>query len=221
MASDTARSAACSGDALGEPDLQVDFAARLLDQAVTLGLGGLLDARFLGGDLLLAARLQRIDLAGQRLQLLVDLGELRGGGGAGLLRADQIGAHLLSATVQVTGERLAQEVIETASEDQEIRDPRREGKRAFAVMLFAAMTIRLAMRALRSGVGITSSRRGMTVTGGRRGLRMIAGSGRWRRCGRRMRISGGRLRGRGVWFDWRGLCRGRRMLGGRRGRLRE
>ena len=27
--------------ALGEPDLQVDFAARLLDQAMTLGLGGL------------------------------------------------------------------------------------------------------------------------------------------------------------------------------------
>jgi hypothetical protein len=42
----------------------------------------------------------------------------------------------------VIAQRLAQEVIQRAGQDEEIGDARREGERAFPVMLFAAMTSR-------------------------------------------------------------------------------
>ena len=66
---------------LGEPHLQVDLAARLLEQAFAVGGGGGGDALLFGRDFVGAARAQRVQLAGQRLQLLFDGGELRGGGG--------------------------------------------------------------------------------------------------------------------------------------------
>ena len=64
---------------LREPHLQIDFAARLLEQALAIGGGGGGDALLFGLDLFGAARAKRGQLAGQRLQLLVDRGELRVG----------------------------------------------------------------------------------------------------------------------------------------------
>ena len=78
---------------LGEPHLQIDFAARLLEQALAIGGGGGGNALLFGLDFFGAARAQRVQLTGQRLQLLLDVGELRGGGrpSAPRLRRDPCG----------------------------------------------------------------------------------------------------------------------------------
>ena len=60
-----------------DPQAHVDLAPRVLEQPLPLGCGRLLDARALGDDVFRAALLQRVELRRQRLQLGLDLGELR------------------------------------------------------------------------------------------------------------------------------------------------
>ena len=91
--------------ALGQPHLQVDLAPRLLEQPFAFGGGQRRDALFFGGDLFGAAVAQRVDLAGQRLQLAIDLGELRRGGRFDVRRLDQILANRACADRAVGGER--------------------------------------------------------------------------------------------------------------------
>ena len=62
--------------ALGEAHLQVDFVARLRQQALAVGRGGGGDALVLGGDFFGAAFAEGVEFARQRLPLLLD------GGGA-------------------------------------------------------------------------------------------------------------------------------------------
>jgi len=52
--------------ALRDPQLQVDLAARLLDEPFAFGSGRLRDARFFSGNLFLAVRSQPLELARQR-----------------------------------------------------------------------------------------------------------------------------------------------------------
>jgi hypothetical protein len=52
---------------LGEPDLQFDLTARLLEQAVALGGRKGRDSRFFGRDFLGAAVAERVNFARQRL----------------------------------------------------------------------------------------------------------------------------------------------------------
>ena len=107
---------------LREPHLQLDLAARLLEQAIAVGGGGGGDALFFGRDLRGAALAQRLELAGQRLQLLLDGGQLCGGGGLQLCGLDQVLADGRAAAGQVVFERLVEEVIENADEDDEVGD---------------------------------------------------------------------------------------------------
>ena len=65
--------------ALGDLDLLIDVAARLLEQAIALGGRRRADPGLLGGDLLRALRAQRLELARQRLHLAIDFLELRRG----------------------------------------------------------------------------------------------------------------------------------------------
>ena len=80
------------------------------------------DALLFGLDVFGAARAQRVELAGQRLQLLFDRGELRGRVGAQLRGFDEILADRRAAAGEVFLERLVQEVVEDAEEDDEVGD---------------------------------------------------------------------------------------------------
>ena len=101
-----------------QPD--VDLTPRLREQTVTFGDGGGGDAGFFRGDFLGAALAQRDNLAGQRLHLAIDFGELRRGRAVQLGGVDQILADLARSACQILGERRAQKVVETAAQDQEV-----------------------------------------------------------------------------------------------------
>ena len=95
--------------ALGQPHLQFDLAPGLLEQPFAFGGGQRRDALLLGGDFFGPAFPQRVDLAGQRLQLAVDLRQLRCRGRFDVRRFDEILANRAVPIAQVGDERLLQE----------------------------------------------------------------------------------------------------------------
>ena len=82
---------------LGDFDLQIDLAARLLEQAIALGGRRRLNPCFFRRDLLDALRAQRLQLSRQRLHLPIDFRDLRGGRLLHLGRVDEVATDLRAA----------------------------------------------------------------------------------------------------------------------------
>ena len=80
------------------------------------------DALLFGGDFFGAALAQRIDLAGQRLQLAIDVVELGGRRRLDVRGFDQVLADVRAPVRQVGAERCLQEIVEDADEDGEVDD---------------------------------------------------------------------------------------------------
>ena len=130
--------------ALGEPHLHIDLAARLFEQALALGGGLRGDALFFGGDLFGAARAQGVDLARQRLQLAIDLGELRRGRRLHVGGLDEILANRGVPIAKIGGERVFQEPPQAAGENREVDGRPQQASRAAAVRFGLARVARRA-----------------------------------------------------------------------------
>jgi hypothetical protein len=163
--------------ALGGAHLQVDLAARLLEQPRALGGGGGGDALLLGGDLRPAAGAEGVELPGQCLHLLLELGQLRGGHRLQLRRLDQVLAHLRLARSEVLRGRLPAVAVEDARQDDEVGNRPEQAREPAAVCRFLTMTFGGLALVRRGAPGVFALRR----RGGR--LRVGGGGRQYRRDG--------------------------------------
>ncbi len=123
VASCTERSAACSRISFFASRTCSSISRRVCSSRRSRSAAAAAAMRCLFGlDVFGAARAQRVQLAGQRLQLLFDRGELRGRRRFQLRGFDEILADRRAAAGEIFLERLVDEVIEDADEDDEVGD---------------------------------------------------------------------------------------------------